>query len=114
MEGQSEMTLSSQWSLSGLVVCWGGAILHLTGEMPLLQGPTAREAPANVPSQCRTQWEDYQPVLKGHHLSERMPALPSNQNESMQSAADADVSESVQSQADSMQTAPTALQTLLE
>ncbi len=40
-----------------------------------------------------------------------MPSLRSNQDQTSQSAADTDVPESVQSEADSMQTAPTALQT---
>ena len=44
-------------------------------------------------------------------LSERMPSLRSNQDQTSQSAADTDMPESVQSKADSMQTGPTALQT---
>ncbi len=49
--------------------------------------------------------------LSCSRLSERKPSLRSHQDKTSQSAADIDVPESVQSEADSIQTAPTAMQT---
>ncbi len=90
--------------------CTGG----LCAFMPCCGGrsPTV-EAETHVAGSCshpnsQTQDDD----LSCSHLSERMPSLRSNQSKTSQSAAaHTDMPESVQCEADSMQTAPSTLQT---
>ena len=79
--------------------------------MPCCGGrsPTVEAHPPGSFSLINSQTQDGD--LSCIRLSERTPSLLSNQDETFQSAAVTDMPESVQSQADSMQTAPNALQT---
>jgi len=81
--------------------------------MPCFGGrsPTVEAETHLTGSRSHPNSETWDGDLSCSRLSERTPSLRSKQDKTSQGAADTNVPESVQSEADSMQSAPTALQT---